>query len=595
MPQGHFSMYIYQRNDAYYFRLRTSTVVSKFTGLTEIRQSLKTSNKRTAQKLALYINHRLDIIFRKLVQRGYVVADIEKIKTIIRNYIQEAIKEYSELETKRHNALCYTNENGKTIQGHTSEAIDNEITALCNIINEYDPQSLKEKAESILPRTNISNDDLKSMSDEERAIFYPELLKGETEILHYDKQRNEKRVSGGELLKIQEDEATAKAVAQAISLYNAPLPSAQIQPPKEINLFSEKMPIYIENESVSRGWRPKTKGKILHVLTIAMEIMGNKGLNEYTREDFENFRKILQTLPSNVAKKQELGNKTLIEISKENAISKKYKTLTPSSINTLIGQLHTFLEWSRINGYIHSNLTAKLKMKDRRKKIDDRLPFEDEDIETIVSKIFIPSVSKLFQKHPERLWMTLIGFYNGMRMEEIAQLHIEDIYLDKKFNLWVFDLNENINSKGEADKNVKNLPSMRVIPIHPKLIEFGFLDYYEKTKAEGQERVFHQLKKGRDGYGRGMGDWFNREIKRHIEKPLKKSFHSTRHTFSQQLKDLSVDDHKLNGLMGHGEDTIGYNHYGREFISKVLFPELIKVQYPQFEAFFELLNLEVSN
>jgi hypothetical protein len=341
-------MYIYQRNDAYYFRLRTSAVVSKFTGLTEIRQSLKTANKRTAQKLALYINHRLDIIFRKLVQRGCVVADIEKIKTIIRNYIQEAIKEYSELETKRHDALCYTDENGKTVQGHTSTAIDNEITTLCDIISEYDPQSLKEKAQTILPRTNISNNDLQSLSDEERVIFYPELLKGETEILHYDKQRNEKRISGGELLKIQEDEATEKAVAKAISLYNAPFPSAQPQPPKAINLFSEKMPIYIENEFVPRGWRPKTKGKILHILTMAIEIMGDKSLNEYTRADFENFRKILQTLPSNVAKKDELENKSLIEIAKENAISKKYKMLTTSSINTLIGQLHTFLEWCRV-------------------------------------------------------------------------------------------------------------------------------------------------------------------------------------------------------------------------------------------------------
>lgn len=588
-------MYIYQRNEAYYFRLRTSNAVSQITGLSEIRQSLKTSHRRTAQKLALYINYKLDIIFRKLIQRGCVVADIQKIKTIIRNYIQEAIQEYSELETKRHNALRYTDENGKIFQGHTSKAIEHEITSLCEIISEYEPQFLKEKAQSILPRTNISNDDLQSLSDEERAIFYPELLKGETEILHYDKQRNEKRISGGELLKIQEDEATANAVAKAISLYNAPLPPAYPQPPKAINLFSEKMPIYIENEFVSRGWRPKTKGKILHILTMALEIMGDKSLHEYTRADFENFRKILQTLPSNLAKKEELKNKPLIEIAKENAISKQYKNLTTSSINTLIGQLHTFLEWCKVNGYIQSNLTAKLKMKDKRKKIKDRNIFDDDDIETIISKIIVPSIPKLFQRHPERLWMTLIGFYSGMRIEEIAQLHIEDIYQTKKTNIWVFDLNENINTEGEEDKKIKNLPSVRVIPIHPKLIEFGFLDYYEKTKAQGHERVFHQLKKGRDGYGRGMGDWFNREIKRHIEEPFKKSFHSTRHTFSQQLKDLSVDEHKLNALVGHGEETISYNQYGSEYSPEVLLPELIKVQYPQFDEFFGLLNSEVSN
>lgn len=156
--------------------------------------------------------------------------------------------------------------------------------------------------------------------------------------------------------------------------------------------------------------------------------------------------------------------------------------------------------------------------------------------------------------------------------------------------MWVFDLNENPNKEGEIEKHIKNNPSVRVVPIHPKLIEYGFLDYYQSVKKAGHERVFYNLKQGRDGFGRGVADWFNTQTKRHISKNEKKSFHSSRHTFIQHLKNLSVDGHKIAGLAGHGEDKMAYNQYGEEFSPEILLPELIKVQYPQFELLFEELK-----
>jgi hypothetical protein len=49
----------------------------------------------------------------------------------------------------------------------------------------------------------------------------------------------------------------------------------------------------------------------------------------------------------------------------------------------------------------------------------------------------------------------------------------------------------------------------------------------------------------------------------------------------------------MNALVGHGEETISYNQYGSEYSPEVLLPELIKVQYPQFDELFELLNAEI--
>lgn len=571
--------------------MRTPAVINSFINLAEIRHSLKTNNKRLAQKLSIFIYHRLDIIFTQLSQKDIDLQAIDAIRTLIRHYIVEAIKEYSELETLRHEAISFVDSDGKKYKGHTPQAIDRELSILSDIIMDFDPQQINEKAEEILPRTNISKTQIEPFSEYDRNIFNAELLKGETEILLLDKRRNHERINGGELLKREQQHATAvshQAVAKMVQEYT----QAVIQPkPSEIkplNLFSEKMQVYIENESVSRGWRRKTVDKIQHVLSMAIEIMGDKSLEQYTREDFERFRSILQNLPSNVNKKAELQGKSLVEIAEANAKSKKYQPLKVLSINTLIGQLHTFLEWCIPHGYIQTNPTAKLKMRDTRKKIEQKDPFKDVNFTETRTKIY-SDVKKLYANKPERVWVPMIGFYQGMRLEEIAQLHVEDIYQTDS-GLWVFDLNENPSSNGEVIKHIKNLPSIRVVPIHPKLIEFGFLDYYHNVKKAGHERVFYRLKHGRDGFGRGVADWFNTQTKRHISNNAKKSFHSSRHTFIQYLKNLSVDEHKVTGLAGHGEEKMAYNQYGEVFSPEILLAELVKVEYPEFEVLLRELK-----
>ncbi|MCQ6508053.1 recombinase, partial [Vibrio parahaemolyticus] len=49
------------------------------------------------------------------------------------------------------------------------------------------------------------------------------------------------------------------------------------------------------------------------------------------------------------------------------------------------------------------------------------------------------------------------------------------------------------------------MSSIRTIPLHPKLIELGFVDYVQNLT---NERVFPELKRGRDGYGQAPSKWF---------------------------------------------------------------------------------------
>ena len=77
----------------------------------------------------------------------------------------------------------------------------------------------------------------------------------------------------------------------------------------------------------------------------------------------------------------------------------------------------------------------------------------------------------------------LIGLYSGMRLEEICQLYCEDIV--EKNSIWCFDINQNPSKDGTVDKQLKNLNAVRLVPIHDRLRELGFLEHVQKMKKFG--------------------------------------------------------------------------------------------------------------
>jgi integrase len=81
-------------------------------------------------------------------------------------------------------------------------------------------------------------------------------------------------------------------------------------------------------------------------------------------------------------------------------------------------------------------------------------------------------------------WTPIIALFQGMRQNEIAQLHLDDI---KKAGdgTWVFDVNN------LGDKRTKTTPSQRLVPIHPFLLnDLGILKLKRKLLNEGYDRLF---------------------------------------------------------------------------------------------------------
>jgi integrase len=122
------------------------------------------------------------------------------------------------------------------------------------------------------------------------------------------------------------------------------------------------------------------------------------------------------------------------------------------------------------------------------------------------------------------------------------------------------------------------LSSKRIVPVHPRLLELGFLGYVSKCSEEG--RLWDNLTWCKvNGYSNSLGKWYQRFNRKNVTDDPLKTFHSFRHTFADTLKQLGVQESMISELMGHANDSITTGRYGKRYQSKVLLEAVSMICY----------------
>jgi integrase len=265
---------------------------------------------------------------------------------------------------------------------------------------------------------------------------------------------------------------------------------------------------------------------------ILKAVTGEIQTGNITKQHIVNFKKIVLNLPANKTKLSKYKNKPLTYFI--TASSDENDQLSPATKQKYITAIAGFLEWLKINDYSSIDLDAPLK-KLKITKIEaseQRDLFKAEDLNKLFnSKEYIQGT----HKKASHFWVPLIGLYTGARLNEICQLEIKDIYQYKDTGIWVFDINK--NKESDPNKSLKNDGSIRIIPVHKKLIELGFIDFFKTQK--NNKRLFSDLPyvNSNNKYGDNLQRWFNRTYKNRcgVTTP-KTSFHSFRHTVITSLE-----------------------------------------------------------
>lgn len=234
----------------------------------------------------------------------------------------------------------------------------------------------------------------------------------------------------------------------------------------------------------------------------------------------------------------------------------------PTIVNK-VSYIKLLFDWGQNSGYYPSDDNPALKQirltkKDRvaRKKLGFE-PFTDQEIERIKSSLPIDK--------PQVFWSVMLGIYTGARVNEVSQIELANIVQDCDLSILT------ITDTGK-DQKLKNQSSIRTIPLHPRLIELGLLEYIEDLKRKNFDRLFPNLKFSANGYGNAITQAFSRILKSADIKAVsgKKGFHSFRKTINHKMQTAGIAPDIRAQFLGHDLDDEHYQAYSRKYTAKEL-------------------------
>lgn len=230
------------------------------------------------------------------------------------------------------------------------------------------------------------------------------------------------------------------------------------------------------------------------------------------------------------------------------------------------------------NGKIN-NPFYKVTIAKSKNSRNSRLHFNSEDL----TKIFSDSIwtSHEYEQIYE-YWLPLLLLYSGARINELCQLEKKDVFQTKQ-GIWCISINDQPTDDEEdiwqiIDKSVKTPSSVRTFPLHPKLLELGFLDFWKSCSGSRLFNIkLHGKKTRLSAY---PGRRFNEAILPRVEvKEPRKVFYSFRHTTMDTLKQNLVHMEIRAQLAGHATGSVTGDVYGDEFQASTLLPVLLLLDY----------------
>ncbi len=384
--------------------------------------------------------------------------------------------------------------------------------------------------------------------------------------------------------KISNDYAnTAPVDPLFIGIYDDTLPPLEPQSPGASDGLPLNIAIQKFRAAKAKTWAYKTDLDFNRVLNLLETFIGsNRQLASITTPDIGKFRDLLLKLPKNFSKLKKNAGSSIFQATAE---TDEAGCISPKTADKYLNMARSFFYWCEAEGFIDKipgkKLTVEYVADDKA-----RLPFTAAELETLfASPIWRGSISRnrrskagdtVFKN--AYYWIPLIACYTGMRCGEIVQLRHTDMR--------VLDGVTYIDVNDDAGKKLKTKYSRRRIPLHPRLLEWGFMDFVQKRdKGDSQARIFSEISISAKG---DPSNAYSKTFARYLDdigltkKEL--TFHSFRHTLPDALDNASVPEAHKHAMMGHSDKSASVQ-YGIGASIAVLFASISKISY-SFEADF---------
>ncbi len=519
-PQG-----LFRRGNVWYYRRRVPLdLVESFSGKSELKKSLGTelfAQAKTRRNLeAAKLEASFDAARAKLnggLGRPSAAPAQADVVAAIRNYV-------SSEDAKRAESF------GRVDWANDPEGTADAVAEVTGLVSRYKDPSHDATAQGVsVAATEI-------FGTHDRILDNWELL-----------QRAILEVERRDLARMKGDYSRAS--------FDHLFSTQSSEPPRRASItLGDLVEQYRIEYSKTKSVGAKRFGKVFAALDLIIRYFGaDTELAEIDRAKCREFRDLLNQLPSNMRKHFPNSDITLPEVIAGTS-KRNLGLMARETQDTYFNALKRLLDWAKREGHVEHNRAdglSPLRLKTDNKEARD--PFNVDQLAKIFNASLYPlqpsdataSTAPTKRNQDAQFWIPLLGLFTGMRLNEICQLDVADIrhsdggipYID-------------VNDEG-SDKLLKTTSSTRQIPIHPALIEVGFLEFVERQKQRSA-KLFSELKLSSRGYhSEQVSRWFDRTFLPKVgAKTRTTSFHSFRHSFRDALRAINAPPAVVEGLGG---------------------------------------------
>lgn len=180
-------------------------------------------------------------------------------------------------------------------------------------------------------------------------------------------------------------------------------------------------------------------------------------------------------------------------------------------------------------------------------------------------------------------WIPLLALFTGARLEELGQLHPSDVFEEPYYDeqsqqqtAWVV----RFRMSKARNQQVKNATSNRRVPLHSEIIRLGFISLVREAQHEKRDRIFPELVADKYGVETAQfSKWFGRYLRLKcgvLDERM--AFHSFRHSFKElcRQEDITVSDI----LTGHSSGKVADKYGGDLYPLRPLVNAMNKFRVP---------------
>lgn len=233
------------------------------------------------------------------------------------------------------------------------------------------------------------------------------------------------------------------------------------------------------------------------------------------------------------------------------------KGLAAKSINdSYLACLRTVFNYGLNNRLVPSNPAGGVKVSGSRKAGTGKLPYTNSEVARLLKLARAETNSA-------RRWLPWLAAQTGSRIGEVAQLW--GSFVKQEGGIWYLDIRVAPDAA-----SIKEEVSERQVPVHPTLIEDGFLDF---VKSRGDGPLFYSRSSGdptkkhaSKGVTNHVGTWIRSNG---FTDPRKAPSHAIRHWFKTEAGRVGIDSRLIDKMQGHAPRSQGDAYYHPDLQTKL--------------------------